>query len=204
MTLPGKLADLTELTRSLKVYFTNHSPQESYSAGITANHTGDKLTALEAAVKAVSDCTQDQREARDARDKAEQELLKVMRKLRSELDAAMEPDDARWLDFLDALPADTQVPESVTNLEVEAAGPGRLEADWTRPARAVRFHIEVLEVGRDVEFRRVLTVQEANAMLDTLTPGARCKIRVTPVNRAGEGVSSEIVEVQVPPLENVA
>lgn len=204
LSLPGALADLTELTRSLKQYFINHSPQESFPAGITANLTGTQLTNLEAAVKLVSDRTQAQREARDARDAAEQVLLTMVAKLFSELESVLEPDDARWLDFLDALPSDTQVPEPVTNLEVEGAGPGRLELDWTRPVRAVRFHVEVLEVGRDVEFRRVLTVQEANAMLDSLTPGTRYKIRVTPVNRAGEGVSSEIVEAQVPPLENVA
>lgn len=188
----------------MKQYFINHSPQESFPAGITANLTGTQLTNIEAAVKLVSDRTQAQREAREARDAAEQVLLTMVAKLFSELESVLEPDDARWLDFLDALPSDTQVPEPVTNLEVEGAGPGRLEADWTRPVRAVRFHVEVLEVGRDVEFRRVLTVQEANAMLDSLTPGARYKIRVTPVNRAGEGVSSEIVEAQVPPLENVA
>ena len=204
LSLPGSLADLTELTRSLKQYFINHSPQESFSAGITANLTGTQLTGLEAAVKLVSDRTQAQREARKARDAAEQVLLKLTGKLRSELDSAMEPDDARWLDFLDALPSDTQVSEPVTNLEVEAAGPGRLEADWTRSARAVRFHVEVLEVGRDVEFRRVLTTQDANTMLDTLTPGARYKVRVQAANRAVESAPSEIVEVQVPPLENVA
>lgn len=204
LSLPGSLADLTELTRSLKQYFINHSPQENFSAGVTTTLTGTQLTNLEAAVKLVSDRTQAQREAREARDAAEQVLLTLVGKLLSELDAALEPDDARWLDFLDALPSDTQVPERVTNLEVEAAGPGRLEADWTRPARAVRFHVEVIEVGRDVEFRRVLTTQDANAMLEILTPGARYKIRVTPVNRAGDGVSSEIVEAQVPPLENVA
>ena len=204
LSLPGSLADLTELTRSLKQYFINHSPQESFSAEITANLTGAQLTGLETAVKLVSDRTQAQRVARDARDEAEQVLLGLTGKLRSELDAAMEPDDARWLDFLDALPSDTQVPEPVTNLEVEAAGPGRLEAGWTRSARAERFHLEVLEAGRDVEFRRVLTTQDANANLDMLTPGGRYKIRVTPVNRAGAGVSSEVVDIQVPALENVA
>jgi hypothetical protein len=204
LQLPGSLADVGECLRSLKEYFAGHAAHENATAGVTAALATQRLTALNSAIQTVSDCKRDQREKREARDAADAALVKAMRKLVFELNAALEPDDVRWLDFVDALPSDTQVPEAVTNLEVEGDGPGLLDAEWSPSLRAERYQVEVIESGRDVEFRRVTTVTEPNAGIEGLTPGARVKVRVLAANAAGSSAPSEVVDAVVPPLANVA
>jgi len=204
LQLPGSLADLCECLRGLKEYFAAHAAHENATANVSSAVAGQKLTALNAAIQTVSDCWREQRAKRDGRDAAEAHLVKLMRKVTSELDAALEPDDVRWLDFIDVLPADTQVPEAVSNLEVDGDGPGLLVAEWSPSVRAERYQVQVLESGRDVEFRLLTTVPSPNADLEGLTPGARVKVRVVAANRAGGSAPSEIVDATVPALANVA
>jgi hypothetical protein len=204
LTLPGTMAGVSELVRALRDYFASHSPQESFNANVSSAVAAQQWTALQAAIGTVNNCVRDQRDKRDARAASEKVLLRSMGKLVSELDAALEPTDVRWLDFVNALPADTQTPEAVENLEVEGDGPGRLEAEWTPSVRAARYHVEVQEVGRDIDFRRAVTVTDPSAELEDLSPGTRVRVRVLAVNRAGESVPSEVVEAQVPALASVA
>ncbi len=204
LQLPNALADLCECLRGLAEYLTAHPDHQNATAGVTAAMATQHLAGISSAIQTVSDCKRDQRARREARDAAEIFLTKLMRKVTSELDATIEPDDVRWLDFIDSMPADTQVPEAVSNLEVEAAGPGRLDAEWSPSVRAERYHVEVIEAGRDVEFRRVTTALVPNAELDSLTPGARVKLRVVAVNRAGDSAPSEVVDITVPALAKAA
>jgi hypothetical protein len=204
LTLPDALPDLIECLRALKEYFTNHSSQENFNAGVTANAASQALTNIKAAVQTVSDCKRDQRGKREERDAAVNGLLKLMGKLTSELEAALEPDDVRWLDFLDALPSDTRVPEPVSDMEVEGDGPGALDAEWPPTARAERYLVEIKIEGVDADFRRVATVREPNAQLGDLTPGSRGALRVVAANPAGESAPSPEVSFQVPAQADAA
>ena len=135
---------------------------------------------------------------------AEGTLLKLMRKAHSELEATLESDDTRWLDFEDSIPADPSVPEPVSGVQAEGDGPGVLAVEWLPSLRAQRYLVEVIETGKDVEFRRVATVLEPDADLEGLTPGGRYKVRVVAANSAGESAPSSIVDVTAPSLANVA
>ena len=204
LQLPSSLADVCECLRGISEYLAAHSTHQNATANVTVAIASQHLSAIGVAIQAVSDCRRDQRAKREAREAAEIFLQKLMRKVISELDAVLEPDDVRWLDFIDTMPADTQVPEAVSNLEVEAAGPGRLDVEWSPSVRANRYHVEVIEAGRDVEFRRVTTTLVPNAELDTLPPGARVKVRVLAVNRAGDSAPGEVADATVPALARVA
>ena len=115
----------------------------------------------------------------------------------NELDQLIPEDDARWSLFGFNAPGETQTPEAVQGLTLEADGPGRVRAEWPESPRAERYLVEVLIVGQDVEFRRVATVQDSDSLFP-LPPGATVKVRVIPVNEAGEGAPSLPVEIAVP------
>jgi hypothetical protein len=201
--MPTALPELVELNRCLKDYLINHSPHENFNAGITANVASQRLTELDSAIITVSNCKRDQRSLRENRDAEQKVLLRLVNKLRSELDAALEPDDVRWLDFLDAIPADPRVPEAVEGLQVEGDGPGNLDAEWFPSERAERYYVELLIIGTDPDFRRILTVTDPHATLENLPAGARVKVRVVAVNAAGQAAPSEVVEIEVPALADV-
>ncbi len=198
LSLPTSLPGLVELTRSLKEYFTNHSPHENFNAEVTANIANAHLTALEGAIRTVSNCKRDQRGLREDRDAAQKVVLKLVNKLRSELDAALEPEDVRWLDFLEAIPADPRVPEAVEGVQVEGDAPGSVDVEWFPADRAERYHVEVQVAGLDTEFRRVATVTELNATVDNLPAGGRLKVRVVAANTAGTAPASDAVAAEVP------
>ncbi len=204
LSLPTSLADLVELTCGFKNYFTANPARQNARVSATAAAADQFLTSLETAVQTVANCKRDQRQKREARDAAEGTLLKLMRKTHSELEATLEPDDTRWLDFEDSIPSDPSVPEAVSGVQAEGDGPGAVVVEWLPSLRAQRYFVEILETGKEVEFRRVATVLEPDADLEGLTPGGRYKVRVIAGNSAGESAPSGIVDVAVPSLAAVA
>lgn len=204
LAIPESSAELAELMRSLRQYFINHSSHQNPVALITDALAAAHLVTLNTGVSGVSACRRDQRTKRGARDTAEVALVKKMRKLEFELKAVMELDDPRWLDFLDEIPGETSVPEAVENVEAEGDGPGRLFIDWAPSIRAERYHLEILVVGTDAEFRRLVTVQDTSAQLSDLPVGATVKLRVRAVNAAGESAPSDVVTITVPAMEDAA
>lgn len=200
LSLPTSLVEVVELLRSEVTYLANHPTHENPAAGVTGAAGGALQSTLNSAVQTVSNCKRDQRTKREARDASEAALLKLMRRLHSELECVLESDDVRWLDFEDQIPADPNVPEEVTGLLVEGDGPGRVTLEWFPSLRAERYHVEIFETGVDTDFRRVLTVLEPGADLEGLTPAAQVRVRVVAANAAGDGAPSEEVTVQVPAL----
>ena len=71
-------------------------------------------------------------------------------------------------------------------------------ADWADAARHTGYHIEILIVGVDEEFHRVLTRKNSDARLTGLPTGKTVRVRVNAVNTAGEGAYSDVVEIVVP------
>ena len=204
LSVPAPVTELVELLGSLETYFTNHPTQQNATLAITAQSARQHFGNLQVAIETVSNCRKDQRSKRNAREEADAQLWEKMRSLRSELEAVVKSDDTRWLDFVEGIPADLQRPESVENLEVQGGSPGLLVAEWDASARAERYQVEVLVVGQDTEFRRVVTVREAKAEVAPLPSNAHVKVRVIAANGAGESAPSSVVEQQVPALAQAA
>ena len=66
------------------------------------------------------------------------------------------------------------------------------------------FTAEIQIAGVDQEFRRVATVKDEMAVLDSIPPNVTVKVRVTAVNDTGSSVASEVVEFPIPALNKVA
>jgi hypothetical protein len=111
----------------------------------------------------------------------------------------LKPEDARWLDFRDVVPADQRAPEAVTTLEAQAGLPGHVSVHWLDSLRGDWYVIEAA-VGPDGVFEPVATVHDTVADL-TFTPGVRVRLRVKARNSAGESGPSPVVEVEVPQAE---
>ena len=203
LAIPEPTPDLSELLRSLRAYFVNHSNHQNTVALVTEENAAAHLAGLTTAVGTVSTCRREQRVKRLARDTTEAQLYRAMRKLEFELKAILELDDPRWLDFVDEIPGETSRPEAVEEVEVEGDGPGRLAIDWAPSVRAERYLVEIM-AGEETELRRVATVHDPSADLADLTPGATVKVRVFAANGAGESAPSAVVESTVPSLADAA
>ena len=121
-----------------------------------------------------------------------------------ELDAALDPLDPRWLDFIGDIPGDPQRPERVEDMTVTPGQPGELHLEFNGGLRAERYQIEIKVPGQDEEFRRAQTVRDEDATLTGLPPGAEVQIRIVGANQVGEGPASEPVSATVPALARVA
>jgi hypothetical protein len=204
LSTPTSPIDVVELFHALTRFLTDHVDFANEKFNVSAAGATQHLNTLEEAIKAARDAKSDQRSKRDARDGAEEALVQQIRCVQKELQLILKPQDPRWVDFVDAVPADAQRPEPVEGLEVEAGEPGELDADWEASARADRYLVEVQVVGQDAAFRRVTTVRDTNATLTGLPPGAQVKVRVLAANDAGESAPSAEVAAQLPTLANAA
>ena len=202
LVIPSSVPVQLEALRKLEKYLKDNPEQQRPNPAesdkdVTTALAKSVREALAAAVSVVARCKSDVRGKKAARASAKQALQKRLRGLINELTLLIPEDDARWSLFGFNAPGETQAPEAVQGLTLEADGPGRVRAEWPDSARADRYLVEVLIIGQDVEFRRVITVQDNEAVLP-LPPGATVKVRVIPANEAGEGVPSASVEIVVP------
>jgi hypothetical protein len=204
LSVPGTHAGRQEVLRSTAAYLQTHTAAESASHGVTAAIALGFSTSYDDARGNVQNCLMEVRSTRELRNVKMQAVLKLMTDLLAELSTVLAADDPRWRGFGFNIPADPSVPEAVQNLEVFAETPGALSLDWDASARAERYHVELLVVGTETEFRRVATVYDTDTELTGLTPGATVKVRVIAANAGGESVPSEEVEVQVPALAQAA
>ena len=108
----------------------------------------------------------------------------------------LEPTDPRWLQFFDRIPGDPRVPERVEELVATAQPGGVIALDWEDATRAARYQVFKQVVGTDAEFVLAETVIASEAELDDVPSGVTVKLRIVPVNSAGDGPASEIVQLQ--------
>jgi hypothetical protein len=113
------------------------------------------------------------------------------------LSAVLKPEDPRWIDFIEEVPADLERPEPVEDLEAESGTPGHVILRWEPSERAESYDVEVQDAEQNAEFRWAATARDPVADL-SLTPGSKVKVRVIARNATGASAPSEIVEVQVP------
>ncbi len=202
VAIPQSVDGLLELLPKISKHLEKNPRRENAEpeVKVTAVEATRLLKKLEAANKALSKSEVAQRIKRDAREAADADLGEKMATLRKELDAALKPRDPRWLEFIGDIPGDPQRPEVVTDLTVTPGQPGELNVEFNGGLRGERFQVEMLVVGQDKEFRRVVTVRDENATLKGLPPGSQVQVRVTGANKVGEGPACAPVTVQVPAL----
>ncbi len=204
LRLPRKDAALLATLHALENYFIVKPEQESAVLGLTAAKFEERHTAFQAALAAVMGCRYEQRTAREAREVAERALEKKLRCLRAELKSVLAPEDARWMDFAERIPADLRVPGAVAEFRVASAAAGRLWLEWKRAVRAARYKVYRQITGGDEPPVLVCSVMSARARLTGLPPGGRVRLYVVAANATGDGVASEVLEVAVLPRLAVA
>jgi hypothetical protein len=197
LAVPGTLAKRMELLKSLELYFTAH-PTDEVAAYATAGQATALHVALSTAVSAVNAGRGDQRAKRAARDTAAETLRNRLRGLVSELTQLIGDTDERWLDFGFRVSGDNRMPEVPFDLIVNGGAPGHLVAGWSDAPRTERYRVYKQVVGVDDEFVLATTVTDSDADLNTFTPGAQVRVKVSALNARGESQASEVVEHQVP------
>jgi len=198
LAVPSTLSKRMELLKSLELYFTAHPAHEVAALNVTHAQAATLHEALSTAVSAVNAGRGDQRGKRDARDTTEEALRNRLRGLVGELTQLIGETDERWLDFGFRVPNDGRMPEVPGDLIVNGGAPGHLVADWSDAPRAERYRVYKQVVGVDNDFVLATTVVDSDADLNTFTPGAHVRVKVTAVNARGESQPSEAVEHQVP------
>ena len=196
LVIPTSTAGVLALTRALQAYFTSNPSHQNAAANVTALMAGPLVTALNAAVTALNNAKFDQRTRKDTRDAAEKTMMTKYRASRQEVESVLPKEDPRWLQFIDAVPADARAPEAVSAIDGRPGLPGHVSLHWLDSLRAERYAIEAVVNGAGA-FTPVATVQDTVADLE-FPPGATVRLRVKARNAAGESGASPVVEVQVP------
>jgi hypothetical protein len=189
-------AGILNILRALQAYFTANPTQQNAAVSVTPQVAGVYITAMEGAVAALNTAKCGQRAKREARDTSHKTLKDNMRNSRKEVEAVLPPEDPRWLDLVERVPADVRSPEAVSALVAEPGLPGRVRLSWLPSLRGDSYVVEVA-TGVDGAFEAVTTVQDTVADV-ALTPGASVRIRVRARNSAGESGPSPVASVTVP------
>lgn len=195
LALPSTDAGRCAMLNNVALYFDAHPTHENAAMHYTNAHAGGLCTPLLNAMSDVEACKQDVRTKRDARDAAIAALDKKISNLRRELEIVLEPTDPRWLQFFDRIPGDPRVPERVEELVATAQSGGVIALDWEDVSRAARYQVFKQVVGTDADFVLAETVIASEAEIDDVPSGALVKVKVVPLNSAGEGAASDIVQL---------
>ena len=145
---------------------------------------------------ALSNARSQQNTKRLGREASQKDLSAYLRDSRKEVESAMQPNDPRWMDFIETTPGVLHAPEAVSAIVAEPGVPGHIRLSFLPSLRAAAYGVYVSH-GVDQPFVHVLTVHDTVADL-SLTPGANVRIRVKASNAAGQSAPSPIAEVTVP------
>jgi hypothetical protein len=197
LAVPATLDERLALLKSMELYFLANAAQE-VAPLITHQKAATLYDALSTAISALNAAWSEQREKKDARDAASEALRARLRKLYRELMQFLSDTDPRWLEFGFNVPADSEIPDAPEDLVVLAGASGHLVAQWPPAARGDRYRLYKQVVNVDPDFVYVDTVTDTSKDMNTFTPGAHVKVRVTAVNNAGESQPSNTVEQVVP------
>ena len=189
----GPLPDVGEVEGAF------HGPPGARERGGTV-HTAARAEALcgplTSAVVNVDNCKELGRTKKGQRATALRTLDRKTARVRNELEVLLDAKDPRWLKFFNRIPGDPRVPEPVENLTATAQPGGKILVDWDDAARAARYKVRKLVVGVDVEMVDADTVEDSDAVLENVPAGATVKLQIVPLNGAGAGVPSAVIEVR--------
>ena len=187
---------MVDILRGMHAYLTAHPAHQSAANGVTFLAAGPLITSLDNTTTALTNAKSGQRLKREARDTTHKALTDYLKNSRKEVESAMTMEDARWLDFVDAVPGDLRAPEAVSAMVAQPGLPGHVRLSFLPSLRAAAYGIEVAS-GPDGEFEHFVTAHDTVADLQ-LTPGAVVRIRIRASNAAGQSGPSAVAEVTVP------
>lgn len=198
---PSDLNDKLEVLRSISTWLARNPDQELTNAtnpnlSITHQRADELEQALANAISKIDEFETKVGQCQGVRDAAEEAFKKRIRAVINELDFLLDPMDPRWVSFGLNKPGETLRPDQPQDVQVTATGPARLRFAWEPSARASRYKVRVLVVGRDQEFQTVAEVFEENAEL-TFEPTQTVRVEIIAVNGAGDSVPSQAVERQL-------
>ena len=196
LALPESDEDRLAALTGIKAYFTNNPDHESVKLKLTAALADGALGAFTAVVSGGRNCRIYQLSRREARDEANTALENKLNVLWTELETVLSLKDVRWLKFIDRVPGAPRVPEPVESIVAEAQPGGIIVLDWPEASRADHYKVYKQVVGVDAEPVLAATVNDSDAELTDLPPGARVKIQVVATNGAGDAAASAVIELQ--------
>lgn len=196
--VPQKFADQYALGQRLTGFFTNNPSYEVASMQVTAaegralcDAAGSAQQALGLAVKGLSDLDSTQSDAYTA-------LTDVMWSLIKILQASLDDNDPRWLDFGLPMPSTPATPGKPVNLSAHLDGTGAIIAQCDAVALATRYRFRMLRVGIDPDYSLAASSPAPLGSIGGVLPGQSAQIIVQAVNGSLQGVASEPIVFTVP------
>ena len=196
LTLPITDAHRSTVLQLVRDYFTANAGKEAFQLNVTAAEATVQLTALTTTKAVTEACRCDQRSKRDLRDVAEEALDKKLRCLWTELESILDPLDPRWLKFIDRIPGDPRVPETVEAVVASTQPGGIITVDWEDATRAARYKVLKQVIGVDVEPVLFMTVDDSDVQITGVPSGAMVRLQIVATNAVGDAPASEVIQLQ--------
>jgi hypothetical protein len=200
--LPTKFPDQFALGQRLTGFLTNNPGYEVPSVQVTAAQgqtlldavTGAQQT-LAAAVKAMTGLDASWTSAYTA-------LTDVMWSLIKILQATLDDDDARWLDFGLQMPSMPSTPGKPQNVSAHLDQTGAIIVQCDSVSLATRYRFRMLRVGIDTNYSLAASSPAPMGSISDVLPGQTAQIIVQAVNGSLQGVASEPIVFTVPVARN--
>ncbi len=184
LAIPGTLHERLTLTGQLKDYLSAHPQHQNVPLNVTAANAESLHEKLSDRHSEMNDSMRAEQERKAERDAAVSGLKRQMRGMIDELELKLGDMDGRWLAFGLNQPGAPESASAPENLIVNAM-PGGFIAMWSSTPHAARYHVEILVMDADTQFRRVASVEDTDATVNTLTAGRSVRVRVRSVNDNG-------------------
>ena len=198
--VPDKQDKRLSLLDSLATYFTNNPARESADLGATAALCTTAFTLLSDAREDLGNAKTNLGTKFNLRDAALKSLRKRIRGLIEELGTLIADDDERWEDFGLTIPANPSAPEGIESLTVEAAGNGKVHAEWSYATRMTGTRLMTKRTTGatiDPEFISAGTAEGLEKTLTGFVAGVTVQVKAIPYNDGGDGPESPVAQVTV-------
>jgi hypothetical protein len=197
LSIPSTIDGRMAMLGSMKLYLAANPAYENAPLNVTSAEAEAVYQALSDNRSATNEATEAAETARIKRDAAFRDLGRCLSGLLAELTQLLSPDDPRWYAFGFNRPSDPETPEIPQDLVINPAYQGHSIATCERARRAERYRFW-RQIDGETEYTPVLTVEEPQAVLNSVPTGQKVRYYVTAANDAGESLPSNTVEIVVP------
>ena len=199
LEVPTTAPEVKSLLQTLEDYFIEKPEHEVASLEVTAAQAKALRKAISKAEGALQDHDDDTDKKKAARDAALEGLRARLRGLVNELTQLIGRESRRWHSFGFNIPAEPDTPEKPQGVAVTPGGPQQLDVACAPVSFADHYRFWTQPEGSTDAAVEAGSSREPSLTLANLAGGARLKVFVSAVNKAGnEGPRSEPVEATVP------